>query len=175
MSNVTRRMRQRQDPRRSATEGEEPKGPIVVGGVGGSGTRVVEEIMRRLDIYTGSDLNVAGDNRWFTFLCKLPRWDMEAPAPKSSVSRALATLETAMTGRVEFSAQDRRTLDEALRRDRHWWRYDRLSRRPAAGLAARPRHQPAPIGGGRCARFTRMGVEGAEQPPLRTASAYPLW
>ena len=29
-------------------------GPVVVGGVGGSGTRVVAEIMRHLGVYTGS-------------------------------------------------------------------------------------------------------------------------
>jgi Sulfotransferase family len=136
--NVTRRMMQRRRVRPPATGGEEPRGPIVVGGVGGSGTRVVEEIMRQLNIYTGSDLNVAGDNRWFTSLCKLPRWDMEAPAPKSPVFRALATLEMAMTGRLEFTARDRRIVDEALRRNRHWWRYDRLiDDRPPAWLRAR--------------------------------------
>jgi hypothetical protein len=110
-----------------AQNDERPLGPVVVGGVGGSGTRVVVEIMRRLDVYTGSDLNVAGDSRWFGFLCKLPRWDLAAQTPESGAMRALATLERAMTGRLEFTDPDRRLVYEALRRCQHWWRHDRLA------------------------------------------------
>ena len=99
---------------------------MVVGGVGGSGTRVVEELMRRLHVYTGADLNAAGDNRWFTLLCKLPRWDLEVPAPESPVVRVLGVLEGAMTGRLEFSGQDKEVINDAARWCRHWWRHDRL-------------------------------------------------
>ncbi len=110
----------------------------MVGGVGGSGTRVVEEIMRRLNIYTGSDLNYPGDNRWFTFLCKLPRWDLAAQTPESGAMRALTVLERAMTGRLEFTHQDRQIVHESLRRSRRWWRHDRLEDdRPPAWLRER--------------------------------------
>jgi len=44
--------------------------PIVIGGVGGSGTRLVAEILLKLGIYLGSDLNEANDNLWFTLLFK---------------------------------------------------------------------------------------------------------
>ena len=37
-------------------------GPVVVGGVGGSGTRVVAELLRSLGIFMGDDLNHANDN-----------------------------------------------------------------------------------------------------------------
>ncbi len=113
-------------------------GPVVVGGVGGSGTRIVEEIMRRLNVYTGADLNYAGDNRWFTLLCKLPRWELGAQTPESGTMRALTALERAMTGRLEFNDQDRRIVNESLHRSRYWWRHDRLADdRPPAWLRER--------------------------------------
>ena len=44
--------------------------PFVIGGVGGSGTRVIAEILRAQGIYLGDDLNAASDNLWFTLLFK---------------------------------------------------------------------------------------------------------
>ena len=44
--------------------------PIVIGGVGGSGTRVIAEILHAQGIYLGGDLNAASDNLWFTLLFK---------------------------------------------------------------------------------------------------------
>lgn len=45
-------------------------GPVAIGGVGGSGTRVVASIVRELGYYIGDDLNGANDNLWFTLLFK---------------------------------------------------------------------------------------------------------
>lgn len=47
--------------------------PVAVGGVGGSGTRVVAEVLERSGRYLGSDLNAARDNLWFTLLFKHDR------------------------------------------------------------------------------------------------------
>ena len=47
-----------------------PVGPVVVGGVGGSGTRLIAEILRSEGYFLGSDLNKASDNLWFTLLFK---------------------------------------------------------------------------------------------------------
>lgn len=44
--------------------------PVAVGGVGGSGTRVVAEALRQLGFYMGRDLNESCDNLWFTLLFK---------------------------------------------------------------------------------------------------------
>jgi len=44
--------------------------PIAIGGVGGSGTRVVAAFFRDLGYYLGDDLNEAYDNLWFTLLFK---------------------------------------------------------------------------------------------------------
>ena len=44
--------------------------PVAIGGVGGSGTRVVARILQELDFYLGEDLNKSNDNLWFTLLFK---------------------------------------------------------------------------------------------------------
>ncbi len=48
--------------------------PIVIGGAGGSGTRVVAQMLRDLGVYLGADLNPALDNLWFTVLFRKPVW-----------------------------------------------------------------------------------------------------
>jgi len=49
-------------------------GPVVIGGIGGSGTRVVAEILALFGFYLGSDLNSASDNLTYTLLFKRPEW-----------------------------------------------------------------------------------------------------
>jgi hypothetical protein len=49
-------------------------GPVVIGGVGGSGTRVFAEIAMNLGCYMGKDINKSNDNLWFTLLFKRPEW-----------------------------------------------------------------------------------------------------
>ena len=49
-------------------------GPVAIGGVGGSGTRVVAEVLKCLGFYLGSLLNSSLDNLWFTLLFKRPDW-----------------------------------------------------------------------------------------------------
>jgi hypothetical protein len=46
------------------------KSPVVIGGIGGSGTRVVAEICQHLGIYLGRNLNDSLDNLWYTALFK---------------------------------------------------------------------------------------------------------
>lgn len=43
---------------------------LAVGGIGGSGTRVIAGLLQSLGFYLGSDLNEPKDNLWFTFLFK---------------------------------------------------------------------------------------------------------
>lgn len=54
--------------------GRSGKGPVVIGGVGGSGTRVVAEILSTFGYYIGSDLNSASDNLLYTLIFKRPKW-----------------------------------------------------------------------------------------------------
>jgi hypothetical protein len=44
--------------------------PVAIGGVGGSGTRLIAQVLREIGFYIGSDLNVSNDNLWFTLLFK---------------------------------------------------------------------------------------------------------
>lgn len=44
--------------------------PLAIGGVGGSGTRVIATIIEKLGFHIGSDLNEPLDNLWFTLLFK---------------------------------------------------------------------------------------------------------
>lgn len=53
--------------------------PVAIGGMGGSGTRLIAEIMQQLGFYMGSYLNPAIDNLWFTLLFKRHSlWPLEA-------------------------------------------------------------------------------------------------
>ena len=54
--------------------------PIAVGGIGGSGTRVIAALLLACGVYMGSDLNEALDNLWFTFLFKRRRVLLEGHA-----------------------------------------------------------------------------------------------
>ncbi|MCU0836442.1 MAG: sulfotransferase [Chromatiaceae bacterium] len=44
--------------------------PVAVGGVGGSGTRLIAQVLLELGFYLGGDLNESLDNLWFTLLFK---------------------------------------------------------------------------------------------------------
>ena len=44
--------------------------PVAIGGVGGSGTRLVAAIVREKGVHLGDDLNAANDTLWFTLLFK---------------------------------------------------------------------------------------------------------
>lgn len=44
--------------------------PVAVGGVGGSGTRLVAQLLRGAGIHMGDDLNGSSDTLWFTLLFK---------------------------------------------------------------------------------------------------------
>ena len=44
--------------------------PVVIGGVGGSGTRLIAECLKQMGFFIGYDLNQANDNLWFTLLFK---------------------------------------------------------------------------------------------------------
>lgn len=77
--------------------------PVAVGGVGGSGTRVVATILRELGFYLGSDLNTAGDNLWYTLLFVRPNMVDE---PSAEVARRVRLFVNAMTRTGSVSHSD---------------------------------------------------------------------
>lgn len=73
-------------------------GPIAIGGVGGSGTRLVADIVSQCGFYLGSSLNGSHDNLWFTFLLRRPYWFTNFPS-SDEIVKALKLFERAtMTG-----------------------------------------------------------------------------
>lgn len=70
--------------------------PVVIGGVGGSGTRVVAEIVEKLGFYIGDDLNPARDNLWFLMLFKRPRWYSKSRHDSEKIFRGLSLFSNSM-------------------------------------------------------------------------------
>lgn len=66
----------------------------MIGGLGGSGTRVVAEIVGGLGVYLGASLNAQRDNLWFTLLLNRPRWFGRQPDGEA-VEAALRLFERA--------------------------------------------------------------------------------
>lgn len=95
---------------------------MAVGGVGGSGTRVVQAVLERLGLFMGSDLNDSRDNLWFTFLFVrgdiLQASEADFAARAALFGRAMrgaascrdaagAGQDSALIGRLSDAAQDK--------------------------------------------------------------------
>lgn len=95
---------------RMAAAREEPLGfrasPILVGGLGGSGTRLVARILERLGVAMGRDQNREADYLGFTLLFKRPAWALrelggagrELAGAGDELTLALEALETGLLG-----------------------------------------------------------------------------
>jgi hypothetical protein len=77
--------------------------PLAIGGIGGSGTRVVAQILLDIGFYLGSDLNQSNDNLWFTLLFKRAEILSEG---KREFDLALKTFLKAMRGGETFNASE---------------------------------------------------------------------
>jgi Sulfotransferase family len=76
-----------------------PAAPVVIGGVGGSGTRLFARIFMQAGFFLGSDLNLEKDNLWFTLLFRRPRWYQSVALPNEDrVFAGLRLLTRAMLG-----------------------------------------------------------------------------
>lgn len=74
--------------------------PLAIGGVGGSGTRLVANIVAQIGCYLGDHLNGAMDNLWFTVLLRRTEWFHDFP-PESDILKALDLFETIMTSGLD--------------------------------------------------------------------------
>ena len=68
-------------------------GPVVTGGMGGSGTRLVAELCSHFGIYIGDDLNVASDNLLYTLLFRRRIWFYKTYQNKKQMGTGLSLLE----------------------------------------------------------------------------------
>lgn len=100
------------------------KGPVAIGGVGGSGTRVLAQLLHDSGFYMGGHLNEAYDNLWFTLLLKRPKW-LEHAGDKN-IRRAIQIFDEAMNGKLKPTFQQQifmlNAVTEYIRR--HYIRRD---------------------------------------------------
>ncbi len=90
------------------------KGPIIIGGIGGSGTRVVTSILQVFNIFMGSDLNVPLDNLTYTLLFKRPKWFYKNGSDRKKIETGLSVMEKAMTGKRPYSFKELLFITNAL-------------------------------------------------------------
>lgn len=72
-------------------------GPVVVGGVGGSGTRVLARILMESGFYLGANFNRALDSMWFTLLFVRRKW-LSGNMSKRDAFTGFSILERASIG-----------------------------------------------------------------------------
>ena len=85
--------------------------PVVIGGVGGSGTRLPARILIELGYHLGFDLNPACDNLWVSLLLTCPRWHTADWAKHSEeMGSMFSILKKATLGPVGFTAAERRLI-----------------------------------------------------------------
>lgn len=84
--------------------------PVAVGALGGSGTRVVAEILMQAGIFLGDNLNDANDNLTFTCLFKRPKWYMNSK--KKDRIRNILLFQKIMTGE-KLSLEERLIYSKA--------------------------------------------------------------
>jgi len=78
-------------------------GPVVIGGLGGSATRVYALLLRHAGFYIGDDLNYACDNMWVTLLLKRRHELLE---DRSRARLALGLLEKKLARGGRMSAAE---------------------------------------------------------------------
>jgi hypothetical protein len=78
--------------------------PVAIGGVGGSGTRIIAVFLQMLGYYLGDDLNEAMDNLWFTLLFKRRSVLVESETDFCSL---VSLFISRMSGRTDISEQER--------------------------------------------------------------------
>jgi hypothetical protein len=102
--------------------------PVAVGGVGGSGTRLIARCLIGLGFFMGSDLNEAYDNLWFTLLFK--RVEI-LHSTDNEFQEAVRIFLTGMTGKGSFTDSQIRLVKKlsASGREQHPWLWLRKRRK----------------------------------------------
>lgn len=111
--------------------------PVAIGGVGGSGTRLVASLLGAAGAHLGDDLNPANDNLWFTLLFK--RIEILG-CDDSEFDLLVSTLVAGLRGGKQLSAETLHFVATLAREDRPQhsssWLQERIESLQAA--AARP-------------------------------------
>jgi hypothetical protein len=113
--------------------------PIAVGGLGGSGTRLIAQMLSELGVFMGSDLNASKDNLWFTLLFK--RIEI-LDCPDEEFRTCVRLFAKRMQGPFELRPTEQRLLGKLARvgRPQHatGWLEERIASFIAADRDIRP-------------------------------------
>ena len=89
--------------------------PIVIGGVGGSGTRLVTQVLQQEGVYFGGEVNDSLDNLWFSLLFVRRTIFLKSP---EEIRRLIWLFINAMRDSLPVPEELLPLLDEAARYDR---------------------------------------------------------
>jgi hypothetical protein len=89
--------------------------PVVIGGVGGSGTGLIAQCLKETGYQIGSDLNKANDNLWFTLLFK--RFEIFTSS-EEEFDELLGILLNGMTGARKFTRHQIDMINALASKDR---------------------------------------------------------
>lgn len=92
-----------------------PAAPVAIGGVGGSGTRLVASMLGALGFHLGDDRNEAEDNLWFTLLFK--RREILA-LPEPAFAELVELFAAALTGASGAESAQVEAIHALAARDR---------------------------------------------------------
>ncbi|MFV8818294.1 sulfotransferase [Haliea sp. E17] len=102
-------------PRAIYKVGPEDGAPVVIGGLGGSGTRLVASLLRRMGVFLGGELNGSLDNLWFSLLFVRRSILLKS---ESEFDRLAWLFANAMRHGIEVSAEQMELLEAARNCDR---------------------------------------------------------
>ena len=119
--------------------------PVAIGGVGGSGTRLVAALVQGLGYDLGGDLNDSRDSLWFTLLFKHPG---VRQLSRAQIAQRYRILLKGMRGGSPLDATERALVDALSRTDRPQHPADWLRERmhTLAASAAGPSRPRRPWG-----------------------------
>jgi len=92
--------------------------PVAIGGVGGSGTRLIAQCLDELGFFMGHDLNDAMDNLWFTLLFKRPAI---LTSSDTEFGELVDIFLRGMTGHDRFTAKQKALINDLATID--WRKY----------------------------------------------------
>jgi len=109
-------------------------GPIVIAGIGGSGTRLLAEICSSAGVYLGDDLNQALDNLSYTLLFRRYSWFMKHRQDQTKIRTGLRLLNKMLFHKRQLSFREAIFLGNAVldyylhyRQIEKSWVFNRLS------------------------------------------------
>lgn len=120
--------------------------PVAIGGVGGSGTRLIASIVQQLGFYMGSDLNDSMDNLLFTLLFKRKElWPIDSN--QNEIAYLLKLFVDHMQNGTVFKGKDLKFVEQVANQDRLQHKSDWLQQRLKNSLSNQSKGEPRRLWG----------------------------